>query len=477
MPADPSLRLGRNEDIEPGIAVAPNGVFWAAATVNEDQRRGILLQGPIPEENNPTSAFANSDIWKSTDGGRTYQWVADPFGLVEGQMGLAGGDTDVAVAGAANSNGAYNVYVASLWATGVPDVPGLIGDIDLAVSQDNGRTWTVDKLAASLPLDDRPWLATDGACIVYLEYHTLPTDATAVNRYNLCDLSDDVAGATLVPISSTRYATLLPRAVSGKSDIYLNDGFGKLAVDASSKSPYRHRIYMPAMDCGKLPLTTEVGRASGDHTECPGKTSVHVLISADNGRHWHLQPVATDDHHELALWATWISTDALGNVYLAWWDRHHVFLNISRDGGKTWSKPKQVDVAPSRTAVLANVAAAGKGVVDVSWFATKRVGDPGRATVMGMPDRHSSAPWVTYVAQSSDGGRSFIQHRVTGVVHRGIVCTSGDDCDLFNGDRDLWEDFGTAISPTNGNVSIAYSDDQPQGDLHHDYIGYVTVAG
>jgi hypothetical protein len=42
-------------------------------------------------------------------------------------------------------------------------------------------------------------------------------------------------------------------------------------------------------------------------------------------------------------------------------------------------------------------------------------------------------------------------------VHYGAVCQGGAGC---TGNRDLFDDFGVAASPTTGLASIVYSDDQ-----------------
>jgi len=51
--------------------------------------------------------------------------------------------------------------------------------------------------------------------------------------------------------------------------------------------------------------------------------------------------------------------------------------------------------------------------------------------------------------------------QVTGVVHYGGVCQGGITCSsVGNDNRDLYDDFGVAVSPVTGMASIAYSDDQ-----------------
>ena len=58
---------------------------------------------------------------------------------------------------------------------------------------------------------------------------------------------------------------------------------------------------------------------------------------------------------------------------------------------------------------------------------------------------------------TSDGCRPETQVKATPEVHFGGVCEGGVTC---TGNRDLYDDFGVAASPTTGMASIVYSDDQ-----------------
>jgi hypothetical protein len=214
---------------------------------------------------------------------------------------------------------------------------------------------------------------------------------------------------------------------------------------------------------------------AGDGAGCPGNTEVHVIVGTGGGSHWTLRPVAAGHNHDLPIWSTWITTDAEGTAYLVWWDGRHIYLNVSRDGGLHWSKSRRVERGPSRTSVMANITASGKGDVEVAWYGTARIGKPGDTEAMGVPGSSSAALWAVYLARSTDGGRTFHQRRVTGVVHRGAVCVSGHVCSS-SGDHDLFDDFGTAISPTTGATAITYTSDQPEGDLRHDFVAYTTLA-
>jgi hypothetical protein len=298
--------------------------------------------------------------------------------------------------------------------------------------------------------------------------------ATVINKYNLCDLRDTASGAALVPVSSTRYSQLVPNFAQNKPDTYVNDGFGKLAVDTSSHSPYQHRVYLPAMDCGRLNSVQEINRGVASFHQCPGSTEIHVLVSSDRGASWSIKQVARGTSDQIPGLATWVATDTAGNVYLVWWDGHHVYLDVSRDGADHWSAPSRVDQAPSNTSVLATIAGGGRGTIELAWYGTDRSGASNDPSVMGAPGSSTGAAWQVYSARSTDFGQTFTQTVATGVVHRGQVCTGGDSCDDTSGERDLFDDFGLAVSPTTGCSSIAYDSDQPQGDLAHTYVGYAS---
>ena len=62
------------------MAVDGAGTFWIGSNVvfNNDPREAAALSG--------------EDIWKSVDGGRTYRWMASPFGVNNTSPGLAGED-------------------------------------------------------------------------------------------------------------------------------------------------------------------------------------------------------------------------------------------------------------------------------------------------------------------------------------------------------------------------------------------------
>jgi hypothetical protein len=143
-----------------------------------------------------------------------------------------------------------------------------------------------------------------------------------------------------------------------------------------------------------------------------------------------------------------VSVDKAGNVYSIFCDNHHVYASVSRDRGRTWTTPVQVDRGAG-TAIFPWSVAGNAGNVDVVYYKTPYYGPEG-------PDNYPmSAAWTVGFAQVSGG--SFTETTASPVVHYGGVCESGVGC---TGNRDLYDDFGVAASPKTGRASIIYSTDQ-----------------
>jgi len=458
-PAAPGSGRTVNHDIEPTIAAAPDGTLWATST-----ELGAATPG--------------QDIWKSIDGGTTWTWVADPFRGPGDRPSFGGGDADITVATQPNRNGAYNVYAASLWV--VAGEGGLlVGDISLAVSTDGGHTWVNHPLAGEVPGDDRPWVAADGACRVYLNYHAGPTLANVVNVYDLCDPLATVAGVTLTPIESTRYPSLSTSAPTDAPATYVTAGFGKMAVDTAPSSPGYHHIYIPMMDCPRMTLQQEVARAAAADTACPAGTNaeVYVLVGVPGGPNpgpaglttpglppavgWTLMDLGPSPNSAVAVWPATASVDRDGDVVVAWHDNHHSYVQASADLGHHWTAPAAIPFYGS--AVYPTVATTGNGRALVAFYGADRAGDANDATTMGAPGAAGAATWaLEAVTVRYDHGHSPVAfgavQSLDPLVHRGMLCTQGDACSV-PGSRDLFDNFGAVTSPTDGRTTIVYTSD------------------
>src|SRR2546426_465522 len=112
--------------------------------------------------------------WRSNDNGQHFTTLTPPNSVSAGRPGIspAGGDTDIAVAPDKNTNGLYNVYVASLQSN-----PPLL-NIYVSTSTDAGASWTINPTSASVAGDDTEWIA------VSIDGGNTFTDYTVYNNPN-----------------------------------------------------------------------------------------------------------------------------------------------------------------------------------------------------------------------------------------------------------------------------------------------------
>src|SRR6267378_1547149 len=111
--------------------------------------------------------------WRSTDGGLHYTALTSPNQLSKaaGGVGPGGGDTDLGTAPEANASGVHNLYVASL----------SLANVTVSTSRDGGATWSKNITSATIPGDDREWIAADQATKVCISYHDVATFNLLVN--------------------------------------------------------------------------------------------------------------------------------------------------------------------------------------------------------------------------------------------------------------------------------------------------------
>lgn len=360
--------------------------------------------------------------FKSTDGGLHYTTLASPNqGSSANSTGVApgGGDTDVAVAPVKNSSGNYNVYVASL----------SLANVDVSTSGDGGQTWTLNPTSATIPGDDREWIAADGASKVCISYHDVAT-------FNIDVACSSDAGRTF----------LQPADAIDASHVWLidNNEIGNMAIDPGS-----HVIYQV--------FSGIASQSEATSTSGAGYHAVWMGVSTDGGQTFtdypvYINPRASADYGHQFVQTT---VDAAGNVYAVYSDNHNLYYSYSTDHGQHWSAPAQVNSGSSATAIMPWSVAASNGHLDVAWYGTSYYDGK------NPPDTYpSSAQWHVYFAQNltaTTAKSSFSQSAATPVIHSGAVCEGGISC---SGSRDLYDDFGIAVNPLTGLASIDYSDDQ-----------------
>ena len=400
-----------NTAAEPAIRADATGTFYVSSELG-------LAAGTL--------------AWKSTDGGLHYTALVSPNQISQAAGGLApgGGDTDLGVAPQANANGINNVYVASL----------SLANVTVSTSRDGGNTWSKNILSATVPGDDREWIAADQATKVCISYHDVVTFNIDVN----CSFD---AGASFTQLGSAidpQHAFLLEE-----------NSTGNLTIDPNS-----HVIY-------------QVFSGIANATEAVLPASFHavwIAISRDGGQTFtdyavYVNPDASVSYGHQFINAT---VDRAGTVYVVYNDNHNMFYSFSTNNGLTWTGPIQVNQPPSATAILPWSVACAPGELNIVWYGTSFF--DGSA-----PDNYpASAAWYVFFAQNKNAatlGSKFTQVAATPIIHFGGVCEGGVSC---TGNRDLFDDFGIAVSPATGAASITYSDDQPGNDGQDEHTAIAT---
>jgi hypothetical protein len=365
--------------------------------------------------------------FRSTDNGLHYTTLVSPNGLSQANdIGFApgGGDTDLAVAPVKNANGFYNVYVSSL----------SLVNVDVSTSADGGATWTLNPVTTPETLDDREWIAADGAAKVCISYHDAPQGITV-------GCSQD-AGTTFTQFTS---------AIDVNHAFQIGENsIGNLAIDPASHVVYQ--TYSAITTAAETACAPQLGVVEGT---CDYH-GVYMAVSTDGGATFTDYPVYINPDPTVGYGHQFVnvSVDKAGNVYSVYTDDHHVYYSFSTDHGKTWTGPYLVSTT-SGTQIFPWSTAGDAGKLDVVYYQTPYYDG------INTPDNYpASAAWTVGFAQNLTAltkGSSWSRQTASPINHYGGVCESGVTC---TGNRDLFDDFGVAASPTTGLASIVYSDDQ-----------------
>src|SRR5712691_5950688 len=379
---------------------------------------------------------AGTDAWRSNTPthGQSYTTLPSPDqASSSNNSGFApgGGDTDLAVAPALNSVGNYNVYVASL----------SLANVDVSTSTNEGNTWKLNPVSATISGDDREWIAADMASKVCISYHDVATFNIDVN----CSFDAGTTFTQLGDAIDTSHAFLIN-----------NNQIGNLMIDPSS-----HIIYQ---SLNGIHDASEV--TCGEAGTC-GYHTVWMAASTDGGKTFtdymvYNGPKTASYNHNF----TNVSIDNAGNVYSVFSNNHNVYYSYSTNHGKKWSSIVQVNSSPANTAIFPWSVANRAGHIDIVYYGTSYYDGT------NPPDNYpSSAAWYVYMAQNlsaTTSGSKFTQVQATPIVHHGGVCEGGVTC---TGNRDLYDDFGVAVDRYSGSsaygfASIVYSDDQYINDAN-----------
>ena len=359
------------------------------------------------------------DLWKSTDKGTTFSWLGQPDGTQDPCVatntcvaGLGGGDDSIDV-----SSGGY-LYISSLLTTSVTMSVSYDGGIGGA---EPGQKWEVNPASATIPVDDRQWVAAYGPQTVYMTFDQAPVNTT------IWFTKSTDAGKTWSAPSQ-----LIPLQTLAREN--------NVAVDQ-----YNGNIYTTYLPTGK-------------------PYELHLLKSTDGGTTWtnaiiYSGPTNSCLENSFPI----IAVDRGGNVHVVFTrstgctarTNAHVYLISSGDGGSTWTTPLQIDNGTgNNSTVMPYINGGSPGVVNVTWY----------GSTMTSPDNTPSAPdksdwWNIYFAQVTNALQAnpvIAQSMVAPAVHNLPICSQGSAC--AGTSRDLGE-YYSMTTDADGNANIAYSDE------------------
>ena len=225
----------------------------------------------------------------------------------------------------------------------------------LSFSDDEGKTWTTNPVACGRPVNDHQTLFSDPPAIsptvnfpnvVYYCWNDIGSSS--------CSKSLD-GGISWVPTGSPAYAGYDPNAEepglpeSPTKHTPANcgglHGHGHVGVDGT--------VYMPKGHCGQPWLA----------------------MSHDEGATWERVQVANQgmSNHEAS-----VATDPKGNIYYVYGGKDRlVYLVVSKDGGKTWTKPLMVSAPGVNETNLPSLDVGGVGKIAIAYMgSTNSPGQP-----------------------------------------------------------------------------------------------------
>jgi hypothetical protein len=354
--------LFANAEVEPSVAVDPH-----------DPRRLIVA---YQQDRFSTGAARGLVASRSSDGGKTWARVELPFSVC-------------AVGQTTGWPRASDPWV-SIGPDGRAYVVGLGSGIAVSTSTDGGRRWSAPETLAA---NDGTYLVDK--CAITADPARAGVAYAVWQRYLRRPNGPPIESDTLLSVTenggrhwSTPTLVLAHSKDTGDVASVLLPGAGRALFHLA----YRQAGGVPGPDAGHL-STLLVQRSSDDGRTwtAPRRIARIRTVGAklrDPGSGKVIRPGVAS-----------FAMGAGGRLYAVWQDSRfsggttdQVAFSGSADGGRTWSKPRRLDVGRHTLGIVPTVAAAGS-VVAVSYYAVS----PGRGA-------RDAQAWL---AVSTDAGKTF----------------------------------------------------------------------
>lgn len=367
---------------EPNIAIDPDGRIYVATL------------GP------------HARVWRSDDGGRTFQRVADGLGN--------GGDVDIAL----DADG-------TLYTT---DLQSLV---PLSVSFDHGASYNFSRTISPPGQTDRQWIQATGSGRLHVTWLWKSPEPSQPTQLKFARSSDGGRSLDIADLS------ILPFGVKRAGPVQLGPA-GLLFVPVWTGNDM---ILMRSADGGASWIRSNVA---------PNRGTVNTIIF----------PVAASDSAG-NIYVAWSESAALPGGIASSADTR-LFLAVSLDEGQNFGAPRILSDANHR-AIFPWVLAGHPGRIDVFWYD----GVPGVAPLPGEPDVAEGYAWYVAMAQSLDADQANAAFERVLVnsepIHHGSVCTRGANACTVGvpsvaSDRRLL-DFFEATLDADGQALVTFAKD------------------
>jgi hypothetical protein len=450
---------------EPDVKVAPNGSIFSS----------------VPFGFSTTQSF----IWGSHDAGNSYQLTPGNIGPGKPSTCVGGGDTDLFVD---PGNALY-----------FSDLQGLT-NITNSKSTDGGATWTTNCAGAPDTPDDRMWFAGTGSSaggnlVLYQDYDVAEASlSTGGNNALVETVSTD--GTTFQPVVNTNPSTdcigfAVHNCVTGNEGIS-----GNQVVDPVTGNVYIAHTTVngngtgasPGVQVseGKITLGTPPSPTTATWTEspnldaalCPDPSCVDSNNDPEEQAGENFASIARDSAGYLYVTFTAGPLDYLNSsdpnfggykapeqIYVVHSMGPASTLDLSK--ASSWSTPQPItgSGASAGTNTFPWVTAGSDGRVDVAWYHTDEVSEPGTCIGSGSgtcnlfgAGSFTKAEWTVQMGQSLNAHDSSPSYSTSNVsetyVKHGQICTNGIGC-ISGGDRSLG-DFLQVTTDAQGAALVSY---------------------
>lgn len=457
----PPLTLGAGA--EPSIRTLPAG--------SKDQQAAIV-SAPAGTGSN----FWYIDALRHPNGTYTMKGSA----AQQPDLGTGGGDSEIAV-GRLGKRGTCPAIAY----TGLHNID-LLDNFTAARSDTCGESFTnpPNLYATQNTATDRQWQSFDGRKTVHLIYHKVDTgqivDSISYDggfKYvtQAGPGGIGVIGSLIDPSHAyTQQQVKIGNLVTDYAHPVKGAHYPAPPVGSGEQIHPLYAIFAGTANAQETALAQNP-KANYDYLD-----TLYLATSRDGGQTWtdrKIFSVPAKSHRELDLVFPVIAIDRAGNLYALWSDGFKVQYAFSRNHGRTWSKPFQVNpdnrgAKPDKghADLFPWLAAGAAGKIDIVWYHGNG-GDTSAYRNPGTNDRrHGTTVWTVAFAQLFGATRHTLSGRpaprivtrsqaVTPPIHKGSVCNNGTTCGITGpGDRTLLDFFQVAIDSA-GRANIAYASD------------------